>query len=137
MYQHRSPYESSLEMKIWRFFGLFDTETDSELKRKLFRAYVWFYQIVFCYIGFLIQLGALFYVQSAQDAAETLYVTVSYGNAVIKILLTFRQQDNVTRLYNRMNIEKYRANGGDELRYCKSETNASKWVSIYSCPTDT
>lgn len=115
---HRSPYDKpSFELNVWKFFGLFDIETDSELKKKLFRAYVWFYQIFFCYIGFPIHFGAIFYAQSAREATETLYVGTPYGNAVIKILLTFRQRGNVGRLYDRINIEEFKTNGSDEQRY--------------------
>lgn len=115
---HRSPFDNlGTELKLWRFYGLFDIETDSKKKKVLFKAYTWFYQIVFVYIGFLLQFGTVFNAESMAEAAETLYVSVSYANAVIKILITFWSREKVKRLYDRINVDNYRANGIDEQKY--------------------
>lgn len=111
----RSPYDRcTFELRVWRIYALFDLDTKSELKKTLFRIYAVLYRIIFCYIGFMLQFGSVFYAQSSKEAAQTLYVSTSFGNAVMKLTLISR--DNMRKLYDKINCEKFRSNGTDEQK---------------------
>lgn len=114
---HQSPYDNvSIELMLWRFYALFDIETNSGIKLRLFEAYAWFYWAFFIFIGFLLQFGAVFIAQSTQEVVETLYISITYANAMVKLLLCLPKRGNMRRLYDKMNSAEYKSNGIDEQR---------------------
>lgn len=114
---NRSPRERWYwDLKVLKLFALFDIETDSERRRLMFRAYAWFYQVTFCYVGYLFQIGSLPYAESMSEAAETLYISIPWGNALIKFMLCFPNRHNMRRLFDKTNGESYRVQRSDEQK---------------------
>lgn len=113
----RSPFDSlSVEKNVWKFYAIYDIETKSETKQKLFRFYALTYQVWFCYIGFALHAGSIFLAGSVKEAAETLSVCVSYCNALIKIMIAYPNRGKLKTLYDKMNAEKYKATLDDEFQ---------------------
>lgn len=109
----RSPFEKlKSEILIWKFYAIFDIETNSKIKRKLFRIYSLSYITWFCYIGFALHFGSVIYADTIREASETLYVCVSYGNAVTKIMIAYPNRDSIKKLYDK--IIRFRADERDD-----------------------
>lgn len=110
-----SPYERRYwELKLLRLCALFDIETDSKRRRSMFKAHAWFYQVAFYYVGYLFQLGSLYYVESVNEVAETLCIFISCGTPLIKLMLCFPNRYNMRRLFDKIECENYRVQESDE-----------------------
>lgn len=115
---HRSPFENlNVERNVWKFYAIYDIETKSEQKQKIFRAYAIIYQFWFCYIGFALHCSSVFFAGSVREAAETLSVCVSYGNALIKIMIAYPNRGKIKKLYDKINVKKYEATQQDDFQY--------------------
>lgn len=111
----RSPFEKiKSELIIWKFYAIFDIDTNSKIKKALFRLYALSYIIWFCYIGFALHFGSVIYADTIREAAETLYVCVSYGNAVTKIMIAYPNRKNIKKLYDKINSERFKADEQDD-----------------------
>lgn len=113
----RSPFEClNYELLIWRFYAIFNLETKSKWKQTLFKAYAYAFKFWFCYVGFILHFSSVYYAESMKAAAETLYVCISYGNAVIKIMIADLNRQNLLRLYNKIDSERFKAQNEDEFK---------------------
>lgn len=112
----RSPYDNLyIESKIWRFYAIFNPNTKSKFKLALFKCYNYTFKFCFCYVGFLLHFSSVFYAESMKAAAETLYVCISFGNAVTKIMIADLKRQNLWNLYDKINTEKFKAQNDDEM----------------------
>lgn len=113
----RSPSEDlRIEILVWKLWGLFDTESDSPLIKKLFKAYVVITQALFIFSSFFLQAGAVFYANSIEEVAQILVVASAYANAACKAYVIASNRKNLEKLWAKLDLGIFKASEKVEMR---------------------
>lgn len=87
------------EVNMWKFFGFFDVNSNSELLQLAFKIYSIFVQSFFVYIGYTMQTMAVFNAADIKEAVEILFISIAYLNAAVKYLIVYWKREEVQRLW--------------------------------------
>lgn len=101
-------------MLVWKFYGMFDIESNSPSKKTIFKAFVFVTQALFIYAGFFLQAGAVFDTNSIEEAAQILFISFAYVNAAFKAYVIVSNRQNVGKLWAEFDAGVFKASDQEE-----------------------
>lgn len=94
--------------QIWKFYGIFDIQTESQFKKLFMKIFRIGYLIFFSYIGFMIQLLSVVNSQSIADTIQIFFVNFAYLNAVVKTTVVHLKRKKLQELWSKLNDADYK-----------------------------
>lgn len=107
--------------KVFKFFGMFQIETESKKLKQLMEIYIVGYQVVFTDLGFLLFSLAVLESDSSKELLQILFVVFAYLNAVVKALIFYLKRKHLERLWSTFDDPEYTAR--DHTEYEWEQTN--------------
>lgn len=95
--------------KVFKFYGMFQIETDSKLLKRLMGMYTIGYQVLFTDLGFLMFSLAVVESGSSKELLQILFVVFAYLNAVVKTLIFYLKRKHLEELWLNLDDPEYMA----------------------------
>lgn len=101
---------------VFKFYGIFDVKTESEMMGSLFKFYRKFHQVIFVYFGVTIQIMAVLHSNSIAEAIQIFFIGFAYLNATVKTYVVHSKRKQLQELWIRLNDSDYQIKDDKERR---------------------
>lgn len=97
--------------KVFKFFGLLEIDSNSELLKYLMLIYTTGAQLVFVHFGCILFTMPLLYSPPLKETLRIVFTVIAYVNAVIKGTIFFINRKKLQALWPRLNDSEFLAKG--------------------------
>lgn len=94
---------------VFKFFGTFEINTNSNTKKFLMKIHTIVYQILFTDLGFLLFSLSILESPSSKQTLQILFVVFAYLNAAFKAFTFFMKRKELKNVWTRLNDSDFTA----------------------------
>lgn len=117
--------------KVFKFFGMFQIETDSKKLKQLMEMYTVGYQVIFTDLGFLLFSLAVVESGSSKELLQILFVVIAYLNAVVKAFIFYLKRKHLEQIWSKLDDPDYMANDQIEKQWAYL-LNINNWINKFN-----
>lgn len=97
-----------VEVLVFKAYGFFDIDTESDGLRAGFKVYCILFQIFYIYMGCAMQAMSAVNATSMKETAETFFINIAYINAASKFFIVYYKREQLQQLWHTLNAIEFR-----------------------------